>query len=167
VSRYDFRKPGHSLDTGAFTQLVWRETTAMGCAARLCKDGIQGTSFKEGSIVVCRWVGVSVTAVGRFVVFFVVGECGTQVDGGSQGTSFKEESIVVCRWVGCGCTGGGMWWASGCVVVRRWGFLGVRTRGIRRGVQVGGALWCAGGGIVVCGWVMRGWEQSSSQVNAL
>jgi hypothetical protein len=54
VAVYDFSNPGHSADTGAFSQLVWRETTSMGCAARLCRDGIAGTNFKEGSIVVCR-----------------------------------------------------------------------------------------------------------------
>jgi hypothetical protein len=54
VLAYDFSKPGHSTDTGAFSQLVWRGTNAMGCAARLCRDGVKGTNFKEGSIVVCR-----------------------------------------------------------------------------------------------------------------
>ncbi|QUC23612.1 uncharacterized protein UV8b_07853 [Ustilaginoidea virens] len=33
---YDFAEPGFSHDTGHFTQLVWKATTAVGCGRRLC-----------------------------------------------------------------------------------------------------------------------------------
>ena len=36
VSEYDFGNPGFSEQTGHFTQLVWKDTTDVGCAAALC-----------------------------------------------------------------------------------------------------------------------------------
>ncbi|KAI6082846.1 PR-1-like protein [Hypoxylon rubiginosum] len=36
VSKYDFDDPGFGEETGHFTQLVWRDTTDVGCGAKLC-----------------------------------------------------------------------------------------------------------------------------------
>lgn len=33
---YDFSKPGFDHETGHFTQLVWKNTTAVGCGRKLC-----------------------------------------------------------------------------------------------------------------------------------
>ncbi|KAI1119023.1 CAP domain-containing protein [Nemania sp. NC0429] len=35
---YDFGKPGFSEATGHFTQLVWKDTSAVGCGRRLCGE---------------------------------------------------------------------------------------------------------------------------------
>ncbi|KAH8776729.1 CAP domain-containing protein [Diaporthe sp. PMI_573] len=34
--QYDYDDPGFSEETGHFTQLVWKNTTAVGCGSRLC-----------------------------------------------------------------------------------------------------------------------------------
>ncbi|KAI1258441.1 CAP domain-containing protein [Xylariaceae sp. FL1019] len=44
---YNFKKPGFSEDTGHFSQLVWKNTTDVGCGRKLC-----GTS---GWYVVCEY----------------------------------------------------------------------------------------------------------------
>jgi hypothetical protein len=31
IAKYDFRRGGFSMDTGHFTQVVWRSTTTIGC----------------------------------------------------------------------------------------------------------------------------------------
>ncbi|KAI2620472.1 PR-1-like protein [Hypoxylon sp. NC1633] len=36
ASEYDYNSPGFGEDTGHFTQLVWRDTTDVGCGAVLC-----------------------------------------------------------------------------------------------------------------------------------
>lgn len=36
VKLYDFKSGGFSMETGHFTQLVWRGTTALGCAKSTC-----------------------------------------------------------------------------------------------------------------------------------
>jgi pathogenesis-related protein 1 len=36
VDGYDFRKGGFSMDTGHFTQLVWRDTKEVGCGMSQC-----------------------------------------------------------------------------------------------------------------------------------
>jgi len=37
VDRYDFKHGGFSMDTGHFTQLVWKSTKRVGCGMRTCK----------------------------------------------------------------------------------------------------------------------------------
>ena len=46
VDDYNFKKPGFSMKTGHFTQLVWTTTTELGCGV---------TSCGEGEIWVCRY----------------------------------------------------------------------------------------------------------------
>jgi hypothetical protein len=41
VSKYDYSNPGFSEGTGHYTQIVWKGTGAVGCAAAYC-DGIVG-----------------------------------------------------------------------------------------------------------------------------
>ncbi len=40
VDQYDFRAPGFSASTGHFSQLVWVETTLLGCGVAMCRGGI-------------------------------------------------------------------------------------------------------------------------------
>ena len=36
ISKYDFRRGGFSMETGHFTQVVWRATTKIGCGTSQC-----------------------------------------------------------------------------------------------------------------------------------
>jgi uncharacterized protein YkwD len=38
VARYSFARPGFSMETGHFTQVVWRGTTRLGCGVARCAD---------------------------------------------------------------------------------------------------------------------------------
>jgi uncharacterized protein YkwD len=49
---YVFANPGFSLDTGHFTQMVWKDSTKLGCGRTVC-DGSQGTFV--GMFYVCRY----------------------------------------------------------------------------------------------------------------
>ncbi|KAL1881279.1 hypothetical protein Daus18300_001131 [Diaporthe australafricana] len=71
--QYDYSDPGFGEATGHFTQLVWKDTAAVGCGARLC-----GT---RGWYLVCEyWPRGNV--IGRF------GEqVGRQVGGGAGSSS--------------------------------------------------------------------------------
>lgn len=53
VKDYDYSKPGFSMDTGHFTQLVWKETSKIGCGVKTCPDGkLYTCSFSSyGNIV--------------------------------------------------------------------------------------------------------------------
>ncbi|KAJ9130758.1 Cell wall protein PRY3 [Pleurostoma richardsiae] len=77
---YDFGDPGFSEDTGHFTQLVWKNTTTVGCGRRLC-----GTS---GWYLVCEyWPRGNV--IGEFKE-----EVGKQVNGtGSGGGAVRPPSV--------------------------------------------------------------------------
>lgn len=53
VQGYDFTAPGFSASTGHFTQLVWRGTQRLGCAAARCPNLFRGLG--EAVFVVCRY----------------------------------------------------------------------------------------------------------------
>lgn len=48
---YDFNKPGFSEETGHFTQLVWKNTTTVGCAYKDCT----GINKLEGVLLTCEY----------------------------------------------------------------------------------------------------------------
>lgn len=39
---YDYSNPGFSMDTGHFTQVVWKSTTEVGCGVKVCNNLGQG-----------------------------------------------------------------------------------------------------------------------------
>lgn len=51
VDMYDYSKPGFSMDTGHFTQVVWKGTTKIGCGAATCDD-----FFKGAKLYTCSYV---------------------------------------------------------------------------------------------------------------
>ncbi|KAF6254800.1 CAP domain-containing protein [Scenedesmus sp. NREL 46B-D3] len=52
---YNFNNPSFSSATGHFTQVVWRSSSTIGCAVQSCKNGLGGTGWQQGSLVVCRY----------------------------------------------------------------------------------------------------------------
>jgi len=55
IALYDFTKPGYSSATGHFTQIVWKGTSKIGCAAATCADGTIFTGYRANSTyVVCE-----------------------------------------------------------------------------------------------------------------
>ena len=40
VAQYDFANPGFSMSTGHFTQVVWRNSTNLGCGRAMCSFGV-------------------------------------------------------------------------------------------------------------------------------
>ncbi|KAI0006588.1 PR-1-like protein [Xylariaceae sp. FL0662B] len=52
AAQYDFDDPGFAEATGHFTQLVWKTTTAVGCARRLCA---RSSSSSSGWYLVCEY----------------------------------------------------------------------------------------------------------------
>lgn len=53
VVNYNFSDPGFKKAAAHFTQLVWKSTTLLGCAANLCGP-VNGTEYQHGTLVVCR-----------------------------------------------------------------------------------------------------------------
>mmetsp|Transcript_7773 Transcript_7773/g.21166 ORF Transcript_7773/g.21166 Transcript_7773/m.21166 type:complete len:97 (+) Transcript_7773:2-292(+) len=45
---YDYDNPQFSMETGHFTQVVWKETTELGCAIAVCPDS-------DEKIYVCQY----------------------------------------------------------------------------------------------------------------
>ena len=65
VTAYDFSAPGFSAETGHFTQVVWRNTTAVGCAVAVCPGLFPG--FGDASFYVCRYAPAgNNTGAGQF-----------------------------------------------------------------------------------------------------
>lgn len=54
VADYDYGNPGFSVDTGHFTQVVWKSTTALGCAVAQGPKTIAGRSATI-NYVVCHY----------------------------------------------------------------------------------------------------------------
>ena len=48
IKNYNFSQPGFTIDSSHFTQLIWKETTKVGCGASVKEDGL---TFK----VVCNY----------------------------------------------------------------------------------------------------------------
>jgi hypothetical protein len=46
---------GNFMDYGHFTQLVWKSTTAIGCAQTNCGGGSGGSEAASGNLVVCNY----------------------------------------------------------------------------------------------------------------
>ncbi|EDO14674.1 hypothetical protein Kpol_282p1, partial [Vanderwaltozyma polyspora DSM 70294] len=38
IANYDYSNPGFSVATGHFTQLIWKDTTQVGCGIKYCGD---------------------------------------------------------------------------------------------------------------------------------
>jgi hypothetical protein len=51
---YDYSNPQYMESSFPFTQIVWRSTFAVGCAAQTCSSGIVGT------LVLCRWARLNI-----------------------------------------------------------------------------------------------------------
>ncbi|KAG2189923.1 hypothetical protein INT46_001938 [Mucor plumbeus] len=45
VKDYDYSKTGFSMNTGHFTQVVWKSTTKVGCGVKTCNNLGQGTKL--------------------------------------------------------------------------------------------------------------------------
>ncbi|KAB8265677.1 CAP domain-containing protein [Aspergillus pseudonomiae] len=126
---YDFKKPtGFSEETGHFTQLVWRATTDVGCAAIDCgygngtddneKSGDTGSSYTraQGWYVVCEYsppgnvMGTSRTAGGENGLFKVNVQSASTYSGpyptdsgsppaSTSGVSGADRMFVPCGWI--------------------------------------------------------------------
>ncbi|RSH93414.1 hypothetical protein EHS25_007770 [Saitozyma podzolica] len=56
ASLYNYSSPGYSGTTGHFTQLVWKATSQIGCAAVTCPDGSIFTGYGQNSLyLVCEY----------------------------------------------------------------------------------------------------------------
>jgi uncharacterized protein YkwD len=77
---YDYGNPGFSEETGHFTQLVWKATTAVGCGRRLC-----GTS---GWFLVCEY----------FPRGNVIGQFANEVGGQINGTTSAADGLDAPVW---------------------------------------------------------------------
>ncbi|PNH12922.1 Cell wall protein PRY3 [Tetrabaena socialis] len=60
VCNYDFSKPGWGMDTGHWTQVVWRNTRQLGCGYRVCRNGVKGmgnyaATSTELGVLVCHY----------------------------------------------------------------------------------------------------------------
>jgi len=55
INFYNFEEPGFTLDTAHFTQIIWKNTTKIGCGASVGKDGVTYkvvcNYYKAGNII--------------------------------------------------------------------------------------------------------------------
>jgi len=51
---YDFSNPGFSSGTGHFTQVVWKSTTRLGCAMKVCRP-LKPTGWNLANLFVCEY----------------------------------------------------------------------------------------------------------------
>lgn len=52
---YDWNNPGYSSQTGHFTQIVWKGSNQLGCAAVTCPDGKIFTGYGPTLYLVCEY----------------------------------------------------------------------------------------------------------------
>jgi len=64
VSDYDYRNPGFSPETGHFTQVVWKNSTQLGCGAARGVKTLQGTQY-NAFYVVCQYAPAG-NVIGQF-----------------------------------------------------------------------------------------------------
>lgn len=55
ICYYDFTKPGFSLSTGHYTQVVWKGTRYVGCGYTECKNGVKPFNKYQAGIMVCEY----------------------------------------------------------------------------------------------------------------
>eukprot|EP00775_Hariotina_reticulata_P009625 gene9625-biopygen11521 len=55
VKQYSFSNPGFGMNTGHFTQVVWKGSRQLGCAIKACNSGLKNLQWPGGVIVVCRY----------------------------------------------------------------------------------------------------------------
>ncbi|CAK7242788.1 MAG: hypothetical protein STHCBS139747_004290 [Sporothrix thermara] len=78
-SKYSFNDPGFSEATGHFTQLVWKNSTSVGCGRKLCGGKADG-SKSTGWFLVCEyWPRGNI--IGQFAE-----EVGRQISGTGSGS---------------------------------------------------------------------------------
>jgi len=105
--QYNWKKPGFSEGTGHFTQVVWKNTTSVGCGRKSC----QGKGGTPGFFVVCEYYPPG-NVEGDNNQFFadnvqkqVKGKKTDTVESGV--TSMGSQGMADVRW-GIGVLGGGL-----------------------------------------------------------
>jgi uncharacterized protein YkwD len=53
IKSYNFNDPGFGMDTGHFTQLVWKSTRQVGCAVKFCS--YLADAFSDAYFLVCEY----------------------------------------------------------------------------------------------------------------
>ncbi|PNH12923.1 Protein PRY1 [Tetrabaena socialis] len=55
LCNYDFNNPGFGMNTGHWTQVVWRNTRQLGCGYRVCPNGVDGSGSTTLGVLVCQY----------------------------------------------------------------------------------------------------------------